>query len=262
MDARHDDVDPTHLSLAGAYDHIVGGTDNTLADRQAVAEYTQKWPGVADNAVHNALFEARVVKYFADQGIRQILDLGAGKPKPPPRINVHELLARETGDGRVVYVERDPTAHAQARAVWGAAPTTAYIEADIRDADRVLSEVQDRQLLDLTRPVGVLLLAVLHYIDADPAEVTAPYAAAVPSGSFLAVTHMVRDGAPAELLHDLEEAFAPAGGAFVRDHSEVETVWQGWPLVEPGVVEVRDWRVDDPAEHGPLQLLAGVARKP
>jgi hypothetical protein len=260
-DARRDPDTPSHLTVAGTYAHIVGSDDSTLADRQAVDAFTRKWPGVAENAVENARFEQRVVKYFADQGIRQILDLGAGKPKPGS--NVHEILGWETGDGRVVYVEKDPTAHAHARAVWGSRPGTAYIEADVADADRVLAEIRDRGLLNLDEPVGVLMLAVLPYVDLDPAAVVAPYAAAVPSGSFLAITHMASDEAPQEMLDDLTRTFEPAGGIFIRPRHLIEAAWQGWPLVEPGIVDVRDWRpTGEPAERGPLQMLAGVARKP
>jgi len=261
MDDARRDVGTTHLSTAGTYDHIVGGTDNTLADRQAVDSFNRRWPGVAENAVENARFEKRVVRWLAAQGIRQILNLGAGKPKPSD--NVHEVLGRETGDGRVVYVEKDPTAHVHARAVWGAGPGTAYIEADVADTARVLGEVRDRGLLDLNEPVGVLMLAVLPYIPANPAAVVAPYADAIPSGSLLAITHMASDGAPAEMLHDLDRAFQPAGGIFIRPRTVIEAAWQGWPLVDPGIVDVRDWQPDgDPAARGPLPMLAGVARKP
>lgn len=260
MDDARRDVDPTRISPAGAYDHIVGGTDNTLTDRQAVDAFTRKWPGVAENAVANARFEQRVVRWLADQGIRQILNLGAGKPKPGS--NVHEILGWATGDGRVVYVEKDPTAHAHARAIWGAGPGTAYIEADVADSDHVLGEIRDRGLLDLAEPVGILLLAVLPYIPADPAAVVAPYATAVEPGSLLGITHMASDGAPPEMLTDLAEVFAPAGGIFVRPRSEIEPAWQGWPLVEPGLVDVRAWRPDVAEPEGPLPMLAGVARKP
>lgn len=260
-DARRDPDSASRMTVAGTYAHIVGSDDSTLADRQAVDAFTRKWPGVAENAVENARFEARVVRWFAEQGVRQILDLGAGKPKPG--FNVHEVLGWETGGGRVVYVEKDPTAHAHARAVWGSEPGTAYIEADVADADRVLGEVRDRGLLDLDEPIGVLMLAVLPYIPAAPAAVVAPYADAVPPGSFLAVTHMVSDGAPPELLRDLDRALEPAGGIFVRPREVIEAVWQGWPLVEPAIVDVREWRPDGaPTERGPLPMLAGVARKP
>jgi hypothetical protein len=260
-DARRDPDTSSHLTVAGTYAHIVGSDDSTLADRQAVDAFTRKWPGVAENAVENAKFEARVVRWFAEQGVRQILDLGAGKPKPGS--NVHEVLGWETGDGRVVYVEKDPTAHVHARAVWGSGPGTAYIEADVADAGRVLGEVRDRGLLDLDAPVGVLLLAVLPYVNADPAAVVAPYADAVPPGSLLAITHMATDGAPQEMLDDLTQAFEPAGGIFIRPREVIEGAWQGWPLVNPGIVDVRDWRPDgEPAARGPLPMLAGVARKP
>lgn len=263
-DARRDDVDPTRISVAGTYDHIVGGTDNTPTDRIAVNEFAQRWPGVVENAVENSRFEQRIVRWLAAQGIRQILDLGAGKPKPQPGSNVHEILADQTGDGRVVYVEKDPTAHAQARAMWGSGTRTAYIEADIADTSLVLDEVRDRGLLDLARPVGVLALAVLPYIAVPPAEVIAPYAAAVPSGSVLAITQMSSDGAPAALLEDLREVFAPVGGIYLRPRSEIEAAFQGWPLEDPpGLVDVRGWRPEgEPAERGPLPMLAGVARKP
>lgn len=175
MDDARRDVDFHKLSLAGAYNFITGGTDNTLADREAVAAFEERWPGISLNAVENAKFLRRVVRYFAEQGIRQILDLGAGKPKPKPGTNVHQIMAERSPGARVVYVEKDPTAHSHARAVWGSGSGTAYVEADVRDSGHVLEAVRSRRLLDLEEPVGILLLAVLHYVDTDPAEVVAPY---------------------------------------------------------------------------------------
>jgi len=260
-DARRDPDSSNHPTVAGTYAHIVGSDDSTLTDRRAVDAFTRRWPGVAENSVENARFERRLVRWLAGQGIRQILNLGSGRPKPEG--NVHEVLAEETGGGRVVYVEHDSTAHAHAQAMWGSRSGAAYIEADVGDTSRVLNELRDRRLLDLSQPVGVLLLAVLPYIPADPAAVVAPYADAVPSGSFLAITHMASDGVPAELLRDLDRALESAGGVFIRPRDMIEAAWQGWPLEEPGIVDVRDWRPDgEPAACGPLPMLAGVARKP
>lgn len=260
MDARRDDV--SHISMAGAYNFTTGGDDNTRRDREIVLACEQKWPGLAAGAIANAQFGQRAVRFLAEQGITQIIDLGAGKPKPDEGANVHEVLAANANDARVVYVERDPAAHAHARAVWGSGDRTAYVAADIRDVDRVLRSPEVQRLIDFDKPVGVLLLAVLHYVVDDAAEVAAQYAAAVPSGSFLAISHQASDGAPPELVADVEAVYAPVGGARFRTAAEIETMFQGWPLVDPGLVEIRDWRPVEPMAHGPHLLLGGVACKP
>ncbi|TDD97663.1 SAM-dependent methyltransferase [Actinomadura rubrisoli] len=262
MDDPQRDVDPTHISLAGAYNYTTGGDDNTLTDREIVHAYEAKWPGLASNAVANAQFLERVVGFLAERGIRQILDLGAGKPKPVAGGNVHEILGSHAGDARVVYVEKDPTAHSHARAMWGSGQRTGYVEADVRDVDQVLAAAETRRLIDFDEPVGILMLAVLHYVVGDAAGVVTRYADAVPAGSFLAVSHMASDGAPAELLADLEAVYAPAGGVAIRSRDEIAGMFCGWPLEDPGLVEVREWRPVAPMELGPHLLLGGVARKP
>lgn len=257
-DARRD-VNPRQVSLAGVYDFSAGGDDNTRTDRLTVLRFEEKWPGIASNAVANALFLQRVVRFFAEQGIRQIIDLGAGKPKQQPGSNVHEILGE---GGRVVYVEKDPTAHAHARAIWGRQPGTGYVEADLSDVDQVLRSPEVERLIDFDQPVGLLMLASLHYVLGDVAPVVARYADAVPAGSMMAISHMTSDGAPEELLADLHAVYAPAGGAAIRPTAEIEDLFCGWPLVEPGLVEVRDWRPEEDMQRGPHQLLGGVAVKP
>lgn len=256
------DIDVTNLSLSGSYNYITGGTDNTLTDREIVLAYERKWPGLASNAVENAKFLQRAVRMLAEDGVCQFIDLGAGRPKPDAGTNTHEVVAAVNSECRVVYVEKDPTGHSHARAIWGAQPSTAYIEADIRDADLVLSHPETRRLIDFDEPVALLLASVLHYVGEAPATVAAPYAAAVPPGSFLVVAHMLSDGAPAELLEDLKQLFANVGGIWTRPQIEIEGTFQGWPLEEPGLVDVRDWRQSEPVEPGPVGLVAGVARKP
>lgn len=261
-DAARRDVNPRQVSLAGVYDFSAGGDDNTRTDRLTVLEFEKKWPGIASNAVANARFLQRVVRYMADQGIRQILDLGAGKPKQQPGSNVHEILTATTGDGNVVYVEKDPTAHAHARAIWGRQPGTGYVEADLSDVNEVLGSSEVERLIDFDQPVGLLMLASLHYVLGDVRPTVQRYADAVPPGSLMAISHMASDGAPAQLLDDLYAVYEPAGGAAIRTTDEIDTLFCGWSLVEPGLVEVRDWRPEEDMQRGPHQLLGGVAVKP
>ena len=256
------DVDPTKLSVAGAYDFSAGGDDNTRTDRLTVISFEEKWPGIASNAIANANFLQRVVRFFASHGIHQILDLGAGKPKAQAGANVHEILTQTTGNGQVVYVEKDPTAHAHARAIWGRQPGTGYVEADLADTDHVLGSPEVERLINFDQPVGLLMVASLHYILGDVAPVVARYADVVPAGSLLAISHMTSDAAPEELLDDIRAVYEPVGGVSIRSTSEIRALFQGWPLVEPGLVEVRDWRPEEAVQHGPIGLLGGVARKP
>ena len=260
-DARRD-VDPRRVSLAGVYDFSAGGDDNTRTDRLTVLDFERRWPGIASNAVANAKFLQRVVQYMAERGIRQVLDLGAGKPKAQPGSNVHEILAETASGCRVVYVEKDPTAHAHARAIWGRREGTEYVAADLQDVDEILAAPEVQRLIDFEEPVGLLMLASLHYVLGDVAPIVQRYADAVPAGSVMAISHMTSDGAPEELLADLHAVYAPAGGAAIRTTSEIDVLFCGWQFAAPGLVEVRDWRPVEDMQRGPHQLLGGVAVKP
>jgi hypothetical protein len=248
---------------ARVYNYLLGGKDNFAADRVAAERFLAAYPNVVHSVRANRAFLARAVRFLAsDMGIRQFLDIGTGIPTAS---NTHEVAQRFAPDSRIVYVDNDPIvlSHAQALLKSSREGACAYIDADLRDPEKILAAARDT--LDFTRPVAVMLVAVLQLIaDADdPAGIVGRLMAACVPGSFLAISHPASD-----LDAGLDVAtrqFNQSGGerATNRDRSAVVRLFEGSELVEPGVVRVTDWRPDsefEAARHA--SVWAGVARKP
>src|SRR5579862_8837083 len=190
--------DTSVANQARIYDYLLGGKDNYEADRVATAAILAIYPGMSFNAKANRAFLGRAVRFLAGEaGIRQFLDIGTGIPTAA---NTHEVAQAVAPQSRVVYVDYDTVVLAHARALLKShvAGATKYIDADLRDTGPVLS--QARQLLDFTKPVAITLLAILHAVpDADaPHAIVAKLLDAVPSGSYLAVSHIASDLVDAE----------------------------------------------------------------
>jgi S-adenosyl methyltransferase len=265
-----DDVDPRLNTgvphVARVYDYWLSGKDNFAADRVAGDETIAAFPGIRLSALANRAFLGRTVGYLAgSEGIRQFLDIGTGLPTAS---NTHEVSQAAAPESRVVYVDNDPLVLAHARALLTSRPegVTAYLDADVGDTDKILEQAAGT--LDFTRPVGVMLLAILHYIPdlAQARRIVARLIEAVPAGSFLVVSH-----AGADLLPDDVAAFEKSLNAHLpaeqhhvaRSRDMVTGFFDGIQLVEPGLVRVSDWRPDSPADAAtPTILWGGVARKP
>jgi hypothetical protein len=256
--------DTSVAHCARVYDYWLGGKDNFAADRAAAEQAIRDCPEVVPTAQANRRFLARTVRYLAaDAGIRQFLDIGTGIPTEN---NTHEVAQAVAPDSRVVYVDNDPLVltHARALLTSHSDGATAYEEADLRDPERILGLAA--RLLDLRRPVAVLLLAILHHVDDedDPHKIVATLMNAVPSGSYLVLSHPASDigtEAVAKMARSLNEIMAEKITA--RDRATVARFFDGLELVEPGLVRVSDWR--PPAGTGagfPAAIWAGVARKP
>ena len=257
--------DVTVAHQARVYDYMLGGKDNYAADRAAVEAWLKVDPGMASIARTNRAFLGRVVRCLAGEaGIRQFLDIGTGIPTAGNTHQIAQAIAPET---RVVYVDYDPIVLAHARALLTSGPlgATAYLDADLRDTDVILE--QAARTLDFTRPVAVVLLAMLHYIPdlAEARQIVAALIEAVPAGSFLVISH-----AGTDLLADDVAAFEKSLNAHLparqrhvaRPRDVVEGFFDGVKLVEPGLVRVSDWRPDSPEEAAtPTILWGGVARK-
>ena len=252
--------------VARVYDYWLGGKDNFTADRVAGEETVAAFPGIRLSAQANRAFLGRTVRYLAGSaGIRQFLDIGTGLPTEN---NTHEVAQAAVPESRVVYVDNDPLVLAHARALLPSGPegATAYLDADLQDADTILE--QAARTLDFTQPVGIVLLAILHYLPdlAEARRIVARLIEAVPAGSFLVISH-----AGTDLLPDDVAAFEkslnvhlPAEHRHVaRPRDAVLGFFDGVELVEPGLVRVSEWRPDSPDEAAtPTILWGGVARKP
>jgi SAM-dependent methyltransferase len=258
-------IDVDTPSAARIYDYALGGAHNFAADRAAASALFKALPGDTAWMVAraNRAFLQRAVRYCCAQGIRQFLDLGSGIPTVG---NVHEIANQMDPACRVVYVDNDPVSVATTRHLLDGAPNTAMVEADMRDHDAVLDAEETRRLLDFSKPVALMMLAVLHYLsgDDDVPEVIARYSAVLAPGSFLVISHITDDPRP-EVEAAIRKVFDKTPTPVThRGRDEVVTFFDGLQLVEPGVVWTPQWRPDD--ESGPgydlperSATLAGVA---
>jgi len=256
--------DTTVAHQARMYDYVLGGKDNYAADREAAEQGRKVWPGMVFTARANRAFLGRAVRYLAgDAGMRQFLDIGTGIPTAG---NTHEVAQAIEPESRVVYVDYDPIvlAHARALLTSNEAGATEYIDADLRDTATILD--QAAQLLDFTQPVAVTLVSVLHALpdSDDPHAIVATIMDAVPSGSYLAISHAGSDLYDPETLDGLLGITTRMSQQqyTVRSHDEVARFFAGMDLVDPGLVRLEEWRPDPAvAEAGTSTLWCAVGRK-
>ena len=250
---------------ARVYDYWLGGKDNFEADRIAGEATIAAYPAIRASARANRAFLARSVRYLAAEAdIRQFLDIGTGLPTAS---NTHEVAQSVAPESRVVYVDNDPLVLSHARALLSSSPegVTDYLDADLRDTDTIIEQAADT--LDFTRPVAIMLLAILHYIpDLDEAQrIVARLVSAIPSGSYLAISHAASDISPeamAEMIRRMNEHLAE-GNHVGRTRAVVASFFDGLDVLDPGVVKVTEWRPRSEMEaEGPTSLWGGVARKP
>jgi hypothetical protein len=257
-------IDTTVANPARVYDYWLGGKDNFAADREAAERVLAVSPGLRFRVRANRAFLARAVRYLvAEAGIRQFLDIGTGIPSAN---NTHEVAQATVPSCRVVYVDNDPIvlAHARALLASNTVGATAYIDADLRNTQDILDVA--RRTLDFSQPIGLMLLGILHLIsDAeDPYAIVARLLAALPSGSYLAISHPASDinAGQAEVQKRYNERVSTP--QTLRTHAEVCRFFEGLSLVPPGVVYVHTWR-PDPGDDAPEDVASahgGVGRKP
>jgi S-adenosyl methyltransferase len=256
--------DTTVARQARIYDYLLGGKDNFAADREAATQALAAYPGLAAWARNNRAFLARAVRYLVTEaGIRQFLDIGTGLPTAE---NTHEVAQRIAPQARVVYVDNDPVVLVHAQALLASRPegATAYINADLRDPEGILG--QAAATLDFSQPVALMLLAILHVIpDADdPWGIVGRIMAALPSGSYLAMSHPASDIHP-EAIAEMTKRFNQRLGGVTsnaRTRDQVARFFAGLDLVEPGLVSAPRWRPDPGVEPPEDPAYAAVARKP
>jgi hypothetical protein len=256
-------VDTSVAHIARVYDYWLGGKDNFATDRVAAERVIAAYPDIVRSARGNRAFLARAVRYLVRQaGIRQFLDIGTGLPAAD---NVHEVAQGEAPECRVVYVDNDPVVLAHARALLDSGPdgATAFVDADLCDPGQILAAAAG--LLDFSRPVAVMLVAILQHIsNADgPYGIVARLMEAVPAGSYLALSHPARDietEAMAQIADSMNELVAEK--VTFRSQAEVLRFFDGLQMIEPGVVPVPHWRPASPAEAAsPTVMWGGIGRK-
>ena len=243
-------VDTSTAQAARMYDYYLHGKDNFPVDRVAADEALRAFPSLRITALENRAFLGRAVEYLVeDVGVDQFIDIGAGLPGAR---NTHEIAQDLRPHSRVVYVDHDPAVVAHARSLTVSRPQGAavYLLGDLRDPAGILEQPELAGTLDLGRPVGLILNAVLHFVTdpEKPQEAVARLLAALAPGSYLEVTHITADHAPEESAA-LVAAYRRAGmGLQARSREEVARFFDGLDLVDPGVVDVSCWQAD----HLPL----------
>ena len=257
------DFDTSVAHIARVYDYWLGGKDNFEADRTAGEEALAAYPDLVSSVRANRAFLARGVRFLAaDAGIRQFLDIGTGIPSAN---NTHEVAQSVAPQSRVVYVDNDPIVLAHARALLVGRPegTTDYLDADLRETEKILDHA--RGLLDFSQPVAVMLVAVLHLIGPEdhPYGIVSQLMDAAPPGSYLLLSHVASDIEPekmAEMGKRLNRLLAQKG--YYRSQAEVTQFFTGLELLEPGVVPVQHWRQDSEIEGARRAAMwGGLARK-
>ncbi|HEY1822092.1 MAG TPA: SAM-dependent methyltransferase [Trebonia sp.] len=256
-------IDPSVAHIARIQDYWLGGKDHFEADRAAGDEAIAELPDMVASVRNTRAFLGRTVRFLTqEKGIRQFLDVGTGIPTAA---NTHEVAQGIAPESRIVYVDNDPMvlAHARALLTSTAEGRCAYIDADIRDPEKILNTAGE--ILDLTEPVAVVLMAVLQFVpdSDDPHELVRRLMAAVPAGSYLVISHPAADiqaAAMAGMATRLNQLMAQR--VKPRSKDEVTAFFDGLRLVDPGVIRCPEWRPDRPEDAaGKSTMWGGVAEK-
>jgi hypothetical protein len=258
------DVDIEKASAARLYDYFLGGGYNFEVDRQLGRRIEAAAPGVPEFAFLNRAYLRRAVRYLVAQGVDQFLDLGSGIPTAG---NVHEIAQKTNPSARVVYVDNEPVAVAHADLLLEDNPNAVAIEADLQDAAAILGHEKTRGLLDFSRPIGLLAVAVLHFLpsDVDPGAVLAEYRQALPAGSYFALSHLTRD-VDSDQVDQIVRLYAQSQNPITaRSRDDIAALFAGFDLVEPGIVFTPLWHPESPEDVGEHPdrsgAFVGVGRK-
>ena len=259
------EVDTTKASIARVYDWWLGGEHNFRVDQDAARTIIAVEPNTRVIARAYRAFLIRAVRYLAGEaGIRQFLDIGSGIPTAQ---NVHQVAQETAPRSRVVYVDSDDVAVAHSRLLLKGNPDATVIHADLRNPRAILDHPETRRLLDFSQPVGLLLAAVLHFIpdSDDPGSIIATLRAALAPGSYLAISHACRDTIP-DMADAYQSAYTSrvAASSTFRSREAITRLFDGFTLLEPGLVWLPEWRPDSPGDvpDDPSALwgVAGVGR--
>lgn len=249
---------------ARVYDYTLDGTDHFAADRAAGEAIMREYPALRTTALENWRFVRRAVRYATRQGISQFLDIGTGIPAPP---HVHDVAREGIKGARVIYADNDPVVLARAAAVPASPPADdpasviAFIESDLRSPRQLLAHPRLTEVLDLSRPVGLILAAVLHFIpdSGDPGGILATLEAGLAPGSLIIVSHATPDFVSPEVAERTVQAYARAGiPLVVRTRAEVTRLLAGTDLVPPGVCPTARWQAEDEPQPRPADSEVGA----
>ena len=268
--ARAEDFDPTKPNAARIYDYLLGGKDNFAADREAAAELVRALPDAGLVAQANRTFLAAAVRYVARRGIGQFVDIGAGLPTQP---NVHECAREAVPDARVAYVDNDAVVVAHARALMATDHHVTVISKDLLDYEALLSGPELGGFVDLSKPVCVLFVSMLHFLPTAEADAAvAAFRERMAPGSYLVISAGVWNERSAPVRDQIQSAYGEDNPLTGRTAGEFAACFGDFELEPPGIVAVTDWPADTPHPERPLlrsvpaapakaQMLAGIACK-
>jgi S-adenosyl methyltransferase len=261
--------DPTTPNVARMNDYFLGGKDNFAADRKAAEKALEVAPELLLLMREWRMFIRRVVRFLAESGITQFIDIGTGLPAEE---NVHEIAQATTPSARVVYVDSDPVVSSHAQALLADNERTIAINADVREPDQIIGNAALRKLIDLDQPIAVLLLTVLHRIpdDREAVRIITGLRGAMAPGSYMVIQHAVSDSRPevtqslTRLYQDEKAIVGRRRERNTRTKAQIESFFEGLELVDPGVVYLPSWRpdpgtsADDPEA---IWLVGGVGQQ-
>jgi SAM-dependent methyltransferase len=254
-------IDISVPSVSRIYDYYLGGSHNFEVDREAARKAMEFMPGLPKIMQANRAFMRRAVNYAVGEGVTQFLDIGSGIPTFG---NVHEVAQKASAESRVVYVDHDPVAVSHSRAVLDGNEQAGVVSADLRKPQQILDSPETTGLLDLERPVALLLVAVLHFLEDedDPQSAVAVLRDALAPGSLVIVTHASYEGIPVpkEQAGGAVDVYQNIRNPLVmRSREEIARFFEGYEMVEPGLVSMPLWRPDTPAEQEDPYAFAGFA---
>lgn len=245
------------------YDYYLGGSHNFAADRAMAEQVAAGIPWVKDIAVQNRAFLRRAVRFCVAQGIRQFIDIGSGTPTVG---NVHEIAQALAPECRVVYVDYEPVAYAHSKLLLEDEPQAAIVQADVREPERILAAPEIAELIDFDQPVAVMMVALMHFIpDADdPVSIIGRFRESMAPGSYFGLSHVTQDAYADNVQKIVDLYVNSTNPVTTRSHAEVEGLFTGFDLVEPGLVWTEEWRPEHPdlvsEDPSSSVVYAGVGR--
>ncbi|MBK3562938.1 SAM-dependent methyltransferase [Streptomyces sp. MBT62] len=258
-------IDISVPSVSRIYDYYLGGSHNFEVDREAARKAMEFLPGLPKIMQANRAFMRRAVRFAAAEGITQFLDIGSGIPTFG---NVHEVAQEASPGAHVMYVDHDPVAVAHSQAVLAGNEAAGVVAADLRKPQEILASAEVQRLIDVNRPVALLLVAILHFVEDvdDPYGAVAQLRDALAPGSLLILTHASYEGIPLppERAEGAVDVYKDIRNPLImRSRDEIARFFEGYDMVEPGLVPMPDWRPDTaPEDEDPYSFsgFAGVGR--
>jgi hypothetical protein len=259
-----DDVDLSSPNVARIYDYYLGGAHNFAIDREFAKKAIAIMPDVRPLCALNRLFLRKAVRYLVQQGVRQFIDIGSGIPTVG---STHETAQELAPDARVVYVDNEAVAVAHSELILQGNDQAAVLRADALDPASILDSSVTRRLIDFDQPVGIIMLALLHFVpdERDPIGLLRTYRDAVVPGSYLAMSGVTSDIYPDEMERFADLYRNGSTPLITRSKVEWTGLFTGWELVEPGVSALGAWHRDPetvvPEGHADDLGYGGLARK-